>query len=120
MYRRPSSTTRSYTLFPYTTLFRSNPPPWVGQRAYAAVVCFNTIEAKKKNMPMPATWKDLTKPIYKGQVVMPNPNSSGTGFLDVSSRSEEHTSEIQSLMRISFAVFCLKKNTDNKIKTTTQ
>src|SRR3546814_8702862 len=36
-------------------------------------------------MPMPATWKDLTKPIYKGQVVMPNPNSSGTGFLDVSS-----------------------------------
>src|SRR3546814_16526356 len=85
MYRRPSSTTRSYTLFPYTTLFRSNPPPWVGQRAYAAVVCFNTIEAKKKNMPMPATWKDLTKPIYKGQVVMPNPNSSGTGFLDVSS-----------------------------------
>ena len=34
---------------------------------------------------MPASWKDLTKPVYKGHVIMPNPNSSGTGFLDVSS-----------------------------------
>ena len=34
---------------------------------------------------MPATWKDLTDPVYQGHVVMPNPNSSGTGFLDVSS-----------------------------------
>ena len=34
---------------------------------------------------MPESWNDLTKPVYQGHVVMPNPNSSGTGFLDVSS-----------------------------------
>ena len=47
------------------------------------MVCFNTVEAKKRNLPMPTSWKDLTNPIYKGQVVMPNPASSGTGYLDV-------------------------------------
>jgi iron(III) transport system substrate-binding protein len=36
--------------------------------------------AKKRNIPKPETWKDLTKPAYKGQIVMPNPASSGTGF----------------------------------------
>jgi iron(III) transport system substrate-binding protein len=46
-------------------------------------VCFNTVEAKKKNIPKPETWKDLLKPAYKGQIVMPNPASSGTGFFDV-------------------------------------
>ncbi|MFQ5466826.1 MAG: extracellular solute-binding protein, partial [Kiloniellaceae bacterium] len=45
----------------------------------------NTVEAKKYNLPLPASWKDLTNPVYKGHVAMPNPNSSGTGFLDVSS-----------------------------------
>jgi iron(III) transport system substrate-binding protein len=64
---------------------KSNPPLWVGQRAYAAAVCFNTAEGAKKGLPAPATWKDLTKPVYKGAITMPNPNSSGTGFLMVSS-----------------------------------
>jgi len=64
---------------------KNNPPQWVGQRVYAAAVCVNTVESKKKNLPTPTSWKDLTKPVYKGQVIMPNPNSSGTGFLDVSS-----------------------------------
>ncbi|MCP5364546.1 MAG: putative 2-aminoethylphosphonate ABC transporter substrate-binding protein [Hyphomicrobiales bacterium] len=63
----------------------ANPPVWVGQRAWIASVCFNTIEAEKLGLPAPKTWQDLTKPIYQGHVVMPNPNSSGTGFLDVSS-----------------------------------
>jgi len=62
-----------------------NPPHWVGMDAWIASVCVNTIELKKNNLPMPGSWKDLTKPVYKGHVVMPNPNSSGTGFLDVSS-----------------------------------
>jgi iron(III) transport system substrate-binding protein len=62
-----------------------NPPIWVGQRAYGAAVCYNTVEAKKFNLPKPNSWRDLTKPAYKGHVIMPNPNSSGTGFLDVSS-----------------------------------
>ncbi len=62
-----------------------NPPHWVGVDAYAAVICYNTIEAAKFNLPKPASWQDLTKPVYKDHLVMPNPNSSGTGFLTVSS-----------------------------------
>jgi iron(III) transport system substrate-binding protein len=61
-----------------------NPPHWVGFDAYAAVICYNTVEAKKFNLPKPTSWQDLTKPVYKGYLVMPNPNSSGTGFLTVS------------------------------------
>jgi iron(III) transport system substrate-binding protein len=53
--------------------------------AWVAALCFNTVEAQKKNLPKPASWKDLTKPVYKGTIVMPNPASSGTGFLDVTS-----------------------------------
>jgi iron(III) transport system substrate-binding protein len=41
------------------------------------------VEAQKRGLPKPETWKDMTKPIYKGQIVMPNPASSGTGFFDV-------------------------------------
>ncbi|MDO8276976.1 MAG: putative 2-aminoethylphosphonate ABC transporter substrate-binding protein [Burkholderiaceae bacterium] len=58
-------------------------PAWWGMDVWGATVCFNTVEARKKNVPRPETWKDLTKPIYKGQVVMPNPASSGTGYFDV-------------------------------------
>jgi iron(III) transport system substrate-binding protein len=64
---------------------KENPPRWVGQRAWVASVCVNTYEAEAKGLPMPATWEDLTKPVYKGHIIMPNPASSGTGFLDVSS-----------------------------------
>ena len=42
------------------------------------------MEAAKKNLPKPESWADLTKPAYKGQIVMPHPASSGTGYLDVS------------------------------------
>jgi iron(III) transport system substrate-binding protein len=62
---------------------KKNPPAWWGMDVWGATVCFNTVEAQKKGIPKPETWKDLTKPIYKGQVVMPNPASSGTGFFDV-------------------------------------
>lgn len=64
---------------------KDNPPAWTGMDAWIAAVCFNTVEAKKKGLPAPTSWMDLTKPVYKGSVAMPNPNSSGTGFLDVSS-----------------------------------
>ena len=60
-----------------------NPPRWVGMDVYGAAICFNTVEAQKQNLPKPETWKDLTKAVYKGKIVMPNPASSGTGFLDV-------------------------------------
>ncbi len=62
---------------------KKNPPAWFGMDVWGATVCFNTVEAAKKNIPKPETWKDLTKPVYKGQIVMPNPASSGTGFFDV-------------------------------------
>jgi iron(III) transport system substrate-binding protein len=61
-----------------------NPPAWVGMDVWGATVCFNTVEAAKRNIPKPESWKDLTKPVYKGQIVMPHPASSGTGFFDVS------------------------------------
>jgi len=60
-----------------------DPPAWFGMDVWGATVCFNTVEAKKRNIPKPETWKDLTKPAFKGQVVMPSPASSGTGFFDV-------------------------------------
>jgi iron(III) transport system substrate-binding protein len=58
-------------------------PAWWGMDVWGATICFNTVEAQKKNIPKPETWKDLTKPVYKGQIVMPNPASSGTGYFDV-------------------------------------
>ena len=65
-------------------LDKSDPPHWTGMDAWVACICLNTIEAEKHGLPTPTSWKDLTDPVYKGHVVMPNPNSSGTGFLDVS------------------------------------
>ncbi len=62
-----------------------NPPHWTGMDAWVACICVNTVEAEANGLPMPTSWKDLTDPVYKGHVVMPNPNSSGTGFLDVAS-----------------------------------
>ncbi len=68
-------------------LFRdkATPPSWVGIDIYMSAFCVNTEVAKKSSLPMPASWADLTKPVYKGQVVMPNPASSGTGYLSVAS-----------------------------------
>jgi iron(III) transport system substrate-binding protein len=62
---------------------KKTPPAWFGMDVWGATVCFNTVEAQKKNIPKPESWQDLTKPAYKGQVVMPNPASSGTGYFDV-------------------------------------
>lgn len=64
---------------------KDNPPTWTGMDAWVAAICVNTVESEANNLPMPTSWKDLTNPVYEGHVAMPNPNSSGTGFLDVSS-----------------------------------
>src|SRR3546814_4849060 len=87
MIRRPPRSTRTDTLFPYTTLFRSRPAsmasPGLSPRSYCA-----------------------------------SKRSETSPFVVFSSRSEEHTSELQSLMRISYAVFCLtKKNNQNNFTT---
>ncbi|KEY56489.1 putative 2-aminoethylphosphonate ABC transporter substrate-binding protein [Serratia sp. DD3] len=58
-------------------------PHWIGLDAFFSAICFNEVEAKKQGIPAPESWADLTKPIYKGKVIMPNPSSSGTGFLSV-------------------------------------
>jgi iron(III) transport system substrate-binding protein len=51
---------------------------------WSSAICFNTVEGAKRKMTAPKSWADLTKPEYKGQITMPNPASSGTGFLMVS------------------------------------
>ncbi|MFN3628989.1 MAG: putative 2-aminoethylphosphonate ABC transporter substrate-binding protein [Casimicrobiaceae bacterium] len=61
-----------------------NPPTWVGMDVWSSAICFNTVEAGKKNLPKPASWEDLTKPAYRGAITMPHPASSGTGYLMVS------------------------------------
>lgn len=61
-----------------------DPPTWTGLWGFGAAICFNAVEAQKKNLPKPEKWSDLTDPAYKGQITMPNPSSSGTGFLNVS------------------------------------
>ena len=61
----------------------SNPPAWVGMNVWGAAICYNVIELQKQGLPRIESWKDLLRPEFKGKIVMPNPNSSGTGFLDV-------------------------------------
>jgi iron(III) transport system substrate-binding protein len=58
-------------------------PTWVGMDVWGAAICYNVAEAVKQGLPKIETWKDLLRPEFKGKIVMPNPNSSGTGFLDV-------------------------------------
>src|SRR5260221_11220141 len=63
--------------------YKPNPPSWVGLDISMSAFCFNTETGKKHSLPKPESWADLTKPVYKGHVVMPNPASSGTGYLSV-------------------------------------
>ncbi|MDY6875432.1 MAG: putative 2-aminoethylphosphonate ABC transporter substrate-binding protein [Chloroflexota bacterium] len=62
-----------------------SPPAWVGVDAYLTAFCFNTVVAEEHGLPMPTSWEDLLDPVYEGHIVMPNPASSGTGFMFVSS-----------------------------------
>lgn len=56
---------------------------WFAATGYMAAFCVNTEVLKAKNLPVPTTWKELADPKYKGEVVMPNPVSSGTGYLQI-------------------------------------
>src|SRR3546814_3597700 len=102
MIRRPPRSTRTDTLFPYTTLFRSTPYQGINTLYLWALG-----DAQGYRSRYWMTWRQaetLGGHVRKGQ----------TGALSVyyssfKKRSEEHTSELQSLMRISYAVFCLKK-----------
>lgn len=59
-------------------------PHWVGISVWTGAITVNNNELKKKNLPLPKSYSDLLNPIYKDEIVMPNPSSSGTGFLMVS------------------------------------
>jgi iron(III) transport system substrate-binding protein len=63
---------------------KNNPAHWVGIKAWVTGIVGNTIEMQKMDLPMPKSYADLLNPVYKGSLVMPNPASSGTGFLTVS------------------------------------
>src|SRR3546814_6607211 len=112
MIRRPPRSTRTDTLFPYTTLFRSESAagivflhevrPGPASRSYGIQV------AQRAGIP-PAVIRHASRELSRLEA-----QGAATPQLDLFARSEEHTSELQSLMRISYAVFCLKKK-----KTTT-
>src|SRR3546814_21093129 len=94
MIRRPPRSTRTDTLFPYTTLFRSlldETPSFVVKANDALRICGQSIQIEIQLFN------------FKSDFIKP-----GVEYV-LGGRSEEHTSELQSLMRISYAVFCLKK-----------
>jgi len=62
-----------------------DPPYWVGVDAYITAFCINTEKTAEFSLPTPQTWEDLLDPVYQGHLVMPNPASSGTGFMFVAS-----------------------------------
>src|SRR3546814_19740890 len=95
MIRRPPRSTRTDTLFPYTTLFRSSAGPSPGQIK----------ECSQMNHA------ELADRVAAKSHCNPCRCPSRQSLRTCSNRSEEHTSELQSLMRISYAVFCLKKKT---------
>src|SRR3546814_15939830 len=88
---RPPRSTRTDTLFPYTTLFRSCP------KLQKPVILSDILPFVRKSQEK--NWFRTNRQGF----------SDGNFRTEISDRSEEHTSELQSLMRISYAVFCLKK-----------
>src|SRR3546814_18220827 len=99
MIRRPPRSTRTDTLVPYTTLFRSRPAPDAGSLPRPGAHCQ---EAEKVGEKL----NGLTVSVIRSA------GDTGQLYGSVSARdirSEEHTSELQSLMRLSYAVSCLKK-----------
>src|SRR3546814_7815160 len=100
MIRRPPRSTRTDTLLPYTTLFRSD-----GTDVYFA------------RQQVAERLKEVSAQLPAG--VQPTLGPVATGLGEIFMRSEEHTSELQSLMRTSYAVFCLKKKNDNNTITRT-
>ncbi|MDO9713292.1 putative 2-aminoethylphosphonate ABC transporter substrate-binding protein [Paracraurococcus lichenis] len=60
-----------------------SPMTWTSMDAFVSAICLNTVVAQQKGLPKPTTWADLLDPRFKGQIAMPNPASSGTGFLTV-------------------------------------
>src|SRR3546814_9679302 len=110
MIRRPPRSTRTDTLFPYTTLFRSAATTW-GQSMAGANGYVGRLGAIRTAMTTGASAAGL----FALSITDVDDQMGISGAAMGTLRSEEHTSELQSLMRISYAVFCLKKKTKNKV-----
>src|SRR3546814_4370853 len=131
MIRRPPRSTRTDTLFPYTTLVRSE-SNWgsvVDSLAAAGYRPIGSPKTESNGRKIQGFTKDgqprLTVAISDDPTENPaNPDAKGQIWVNwevtppatATKRSEEHTSELQSLMRISYAVFCLKKKKERKTK----
>src|SRR3546814_2946690 len=105
MIRRPPRSTRTDTLFPYTTLFRSGRRLVADGDEHALYRQLAQLPGLDVLQPHAGNGRRRAPAQYLVEDRIPD-------HLDL--RSEEHTSELQSLMRISYAVFCLKKKTHNK------
>src|SRR3546814_10774945 len=110
MIRRPPRSTRTDTRFPYTTLFRSSlPSPGYSARDIGVPRPDAISRSGRKNghdgLSLALGWRLRASSRRRRERLI---------SICIKGRSEEHTSELQSLMRISYAVFCLKKKTNNK------
>src|SRR3546814_3428856 len=103
MIRRPPRSTRTDTLFPYTTLFRSFGQPRRQRRAAGQTDEIADQHIERRDLGAHARRRDMLDDQHR--------ESPARAIAEGRDRSEEHTSELQSLMRISYAVFCLKKKT---------
>src|SRR3546814_1110021 len=117
MIRRPPRSTRTDTLFPYTTLFRSGADKF--SSTFGAINPSTSLTTNYnfyKRMGRDDEAEQLLE--NEANPVFPITTPTGTTAATASERSEEHTSELQSLMRISYAVFCLKKKTQQHMPAT--
>src|SRR3546814_3483942 len=110
MIRRPPRSTRTHTLFPYTTLCRSDRP-----RRQLTSPDGAAVELTGAEFDLLVSLCDNAQRVIARERLIELSRTrlgdSSDRSIDVLIRSEEHTSELQSLMRISYAVFCLKKKT---------
>src|SRR3546814_10340302 len=108
MIRRPPRSTRTDTLFPYTTLFRSHQRGGrKARRGRGADRRDGPLPQGRNSAPRPAQVKAALSLLAAATLAGCATTAPAKGPQDI--RSEEHTSELQSLMRLSYAVFCLKK-----------
>src|SRR3546814_5911463 len=107
MIRRPPRSTRTDTLFPYTTLFRSAPAAPAAVAVESAADHPGAVKSPMVGTVYPSAEPGAAPFIAEGTQVQAGDTLLLVDAMKV--RSEEHTSELQSLMRISYAVFCLKK-----------
>src|SRR3546814_1094051 len=111
MIRRPPRSTRTDTLFPYTTLFRAFQPLKLIRLLLDRQEEVNgIIKRRPRSKQREVQIKGTQEQLHPCRVACPILRRKHPGV----DRSEEHTSELQSLMRISYAVFCFKKKTTNQ------